>query len=153
MPSYKEHLVGGTVSFGAMLLIVSRWYYPTAPTTIEWLFCSLAGSLFPDIDIKSKGQKYFYWCILIALVIISIKKRFDILVGCSVISVMPMLVKHRGIFHRLWFVIGFPLLLWFLISLQFPQLRLMILLDVIFFISGAVSHLWLDMGLARMLRI
>ena len=153
MPSYKEHLVGGTVSFGAMLLIVSRWYYPTAPTTIEWLFCSLAGSLFPDIDIKSKGQKYFYWCILIALVIISIKKRFDILVGCSVISVMPMLVKHRGIFHRLWFVIGFPLLFWFLISLQFPQLRLMILLDVIFFISGAVSHLWLDMGLARMLRI
>src|SRR5438309_2217826 len=63
MPGYKGHLVGGTVAFGllffALVGVVVR--QPSMLIAGEWLLFALAGSLFPDIDIKSKGQKYFYF--------------------------------------------------------------------------------------------
>ena len=152
MAGYKGHLAGGAVAFAFALVFVTNRFSPTLATTAEWLFFSLAGSLFPDIDIKSKGQKYFYWFILLLLLSLSFRKRYDLFMGVSIISVFPMLVNHRGIFHRPWFVIGAPLLLWYLISLQFPGMRTIILLDTLFFIAGAVSHLWLDMGF-RMFRL
>ena len=152
MADYKGHLAGGAVAFAFALVFVTKRFHPTIATTCEWLFFSLAGSLFPDIDIKSKGQKYFYWFILLLLLSLSFRKRYDLFMGVSIIALVPMLVKHRGIFHRVWFVIGAPLLLWYIISMQFPAMSVPILLDAIFFIVGALSHLWLDMGF-RMFRL
>lgn len=153
MPGYRGHLSGGAVTFSILLLLVSRVCNPTFLTMVEWLGLCLAGSLFPDIDIKSKGQKYFYWVAFLIIIFLALKRRFDILVLVSLISIIPMLVRHRGLFHRAWFIIALPLLLWHLISMQFPAFRTMLLFDVIFFIAGALSHLWLDLGLRRMLRV
>ena len=152
MPGYKGHLAGGAVTFSILLVLMSRICQPTSIAMAEWFGLCLAGSLFPDIDIKSKGQKYFYWFIFFILLFLAHKKRFDILVLVSLISIVPMLVKHRGLFHRTWFIIGMPLSMWYIISCQFPAYHTQLFCDVIFFIAGALSHLWLDMGIKRMLR-
>ena len=152
MPNYKGHLAGGALAYGFVMVVITQWYQPSLVTNIEWLFCTLAGALFPDIDVKSKGQKYFYWVILFLIIWFSFNKRFDLLIAASICAVIPMLATHRGLFHRLWFVVVGPLLLWALVMINYPLYRLVLLHDVIFFIAGAISHLWLDVGLRKMLR-
>lgn len=153
MPGYRGHLAGGVVTFSILMVAISRIFQPTIFTMAEWLGLALAGSLFPDIDIKSKGQKYFYWFVFFSIIFLACKQRDDIIVWVSLVSIVPMLVKHRGIFHRAWFIVLMPLGLWYAVSVQCPHLSAPLLFDVMFFIAGALSHLWLDMGLKRMLRL
>jgi len=153
MPNCRKHLIGG-VGAGVVLLIVLQRLQPISLLGLgEGLICALAGSLFPDIDIKSKGQKYFYCVILLVMIVLIIKHQFSLLATCSVMAVVPMLVRHRGIFHRLWFVILFPLTVWYVISLSVPAISEIILFDAFFFIAGSISHLWLDFGFWRMLQL
>lgn len=162
MPGYKGHLAGGCVVYGLMLgalygvsyeALAKYDYCASLLVALRWLFCALAGSLFPDIDVKSKGQKYFYWVILGFFLLLIIERKFKLLAVSSVVSVFPMLVKHRGIFHKTWFVILAPLGFWALIGTYAPEYSRTLLFDTMFFIAGALSHLWLDLGLKRMLRI
>jgi len=151
MPGYKGHLVGGAVAFSITYLVARAWC-PSLVAAGQWLGCALAGSLFPDIDVKSKGQNYFYWVVLFALIIITIQKRFELLAMVSVLSVIPMLVRHRGIFHKLWFVIALPMGLWLGTSVYFPAVTQQLFFQTLFFVVGAISHLWLDLGFRRMMR-
>ncbi len=160
MPGYKGHLAGGCVVYCLMLGLlyvlpyeVLTKYGSSSLVAMRWLICVLAGSLFPDIDVKSKGQKYFYWVILGFFLLLIIERKFKLLAVSSIVSVFPMLVKHRGIFHKTWFVILAPFGVWGLIGAYAPEYSNALLLDVLFFIAGALSHLWLDLGLKRMLRI
>jgi len=86
------------------------------------------------------------------MIVLIIKHQFSLLAACSVMAVIPMLVRHRGIFHRLWFVMLFPLTMWYVTSIFVPIESKIILFDVFFFIAGSISHLWLDFGFWRMLR-
>ena len=151
MPNYKAHLVGGFVVYGIVVCALSQ-NCTSLFTAAEWLGCALAGSLFPDIDIKSKGQKLFYSIFLVLFLFLIFAQKYRLLAGASVLSVVPMLVRHRGIFHRLWFVIGAPFALWFLLSVHAPYLANILLFDTVFFVAGAISHLWLDFGFRRMMR-
>ena len=153
MPNYQTHLAGGALAFAATLVCIVPYAHPTVLSAGEWLLFALAGSLFPDIDIKSKGQKYFYWMILILLLILAYTKRFIPLAIISIVSTIPLISKHRGLFHRAWFVIAAPLGVWYVLSLQYPALKMALLFDMLFFIAGALSHLWLDMGLKKMIKI
>jgi len=63
MPNYKGHLAGGVVTY-CVVLCALVGTAPSFMTAGEWLLFTLAGALFPDIDIKSKGQKYFYYLVL-----------------------------------------------------------------------------------------
>ena len=152
MPNYKSHLIGGIGAYTILLIVLQRIQPILLLSAGEWLMCALAGSLFPDIDIKSKGQKYFYCVMLLVMIVLIIKHLFSLLAICSVMAVIPMLVRHRGIFHRLWFVILFPLTMWYVVSISVPTVSKIILFDVFFFIAGSISHLWLDFGFWRMLR-
>src|SRR5579872_6581996 len=105
MPNYKGHLAGGAFTFALTLLVVNQWYHPSLITSLEWFLCALGGALFPDIDVKSRGQKYFYWIILAVIIGVSLEKRFDLLIAVSICSIIPMLATHRGLFHRLWFIV------------------------------------------------
>jgi len=161
MPGYKGHLAGGCVAYGLTLGLLYGFlpyvalakYGFSSLVALRWLFCALAGSLFPDIDVKSKGQKYFYWVILGFFLLLIIERKFKLLAASSIVSVLPMLVKHRGIFHKTWFVVLAPLGLWALFGTYAPEYSFALFLDVLFFIVGALSHLWLDLGLKRMMRI
>lgn len=153
MPNYQTHLAGGALAFAGLLVCVVPYVQPTVLSAGEWLLFALAGSLFPDIDIKSKGQKYFYWMVLLLLLIFTYTKRFIPLAVISIIATLPLISKHRGLFHRAWFVIIAPLILWHLLSMQYPAIKIALLFDMLFFIVGALSHLWLDMGFKKMLRV
>ncbi len=153
MPNYQTHLTGGALAFAATLVCIVPYAHPNVLSAGEWLLFTLAGSLFPDIDIKSKGQKYFYWMILILLLILTYTKRFIPLAIISIISTIPLISKHRGLFHRAWFVIAAPLGTWYVLSMHYPAIKMALLFDMLFFIAGALSHLWLDMGLKKMIKI
>lgn len=152
MPNYKGHLTGGCIVFiVAVLFFIGHKI--SFFTGLEWFAFTLLGSLFPDIDTKSKGQKIFYKILFVMALYLIIKKRFLALAMISLLSFIPLVVPHRGICHRLWFVIGVPLSLVVYCHFYFPAYAVLIFWDAFFFALGAISHLWLDMGLRRMIRI
>lgn len=152
MPNYKGHLVGGAAAYGLLFFAIFAAKKPSIIVAGEWLLFTLAGALFPDVDIKSKGQKYFYYVILLFLIVFIIQRRFEMLSYCSFIIISPMLVKHRGVFHNPLFVIVAPLVIWMLISIAVPHVVQQLFYDTLFFIVGALSHVWLDLGTRQMIR-
>ncbi len=152
MPNYKGHLIGGIAAYGLLLCALLGTIKPSLLTASEWLLFAFAGALFPDIDIKSKGQKYFYYVVLFVFVILVIRQRFEVMACCSFLIISPMLVNHRGIFHHPWFVIAMPLIVWIIISNVVPSISQHIFFDMLFFIIGALSHIWLDFGISHTIR-
>lgn len=155
MPGYRGHLLGGLGAFSVTLAaLYATRSIQLAPIEVgQWLGFSLAGSLFPDVDIKSKGQKVFYWFVLFGFIYLILMKKLALLALLSLFAMLPMLVKHRGIFHRIWFVVGVPALAaWSCIS-YLPFCNHAVITNTLFFVAGAVSHLWLDLGFRRMIRI
>ncbi|MBA3954137.1 metal-dependent hydrolase [Candidatus Dependentiae bacterium] len=152
MPNYKGHLLGGAAFYILLLAGFSLYYYPLS-TVVPWFLATLAGALFPDIDIKSKGQQFFYKLFFVAIALCALYKAFMLAIFLSLFAFLPLLCKHRGIFHNIWFllllVVGFSELLIFLA----PTYRLIIIYNSFFFMLGIISHLWLDLGLKRMLRM
>ena len=152
MPNYKGHLVGGIVIYALLFFCICATQKPSSMVAIEWLIATLAGALFPDIDIKSKGQKYFYYVVFVLFDVLAARQRFELVTCCSFIFLTPMLVRHRGIFHHPLFVIIMPLLLWLFLSTLVPKISHRLLMDTGFFIAGALSHIWLDVGTRHMMR-
>lgn len=152
MPNYKGHLAGGIFAYLITFYLIIAAQAPTFTTGLEWLLFTLAGSLFPDVDIKSKGQKLFYWVMLLLMIVLLINNQTQALIIVAVLGVIPLLVRHRGIFHRLWFIILVPLLVAWILCLYFPNCEKTIMYDCLFFIVGAISHLWLDLGVRRMIK-
>lgn len=152
MPSYKGHLAGGIFAYLLAIYFVVSSYNITFANGLELLLFTLAGALFPDVDIKSKGQKLFYWIALLLALVLLLRNHTQALIILAFICIVPILVRHRGIFHRMWFVIFVPLLGAIFLCSYMPGCSRIIMFDTIFFIVGALSHLWLDLGLRRMLR-
>lgn len=150
MPGYKGHIVGGVAIF-VLLLYMLESKCTTSSTALQWFGCTIAGALFPDIDVKSKGQKYFYWVVLAALMVLILFQKYELLAICGVVSITPMLCKHRGIFHEVWFVIAVPCVSWAALSMAYPRYVESFFFLAIFFIAGALSHLYLDRGLRGIL--
>lgn len=152
MSNYQGHLAGGLfVYLISMYFMISNQQMVSFATGLEWLLFCLLGSLFPDVDIKSKGQKIFYWMVLILGTILLFNKRGQALITLGVLAIFPLLVRHRGIFHRLWFIMVVPLAVAWLACRYWPTCSNIIFFDALFFIVGAISHLWLDFGLRRLL--
>lgn len=146
MANYRQHLFGGVIAFGAVCFFM-RAYNPPLLTLAEWFLCALMGALFPDVDIKSKGQKYFYTILLISFIVL-VGQRKLFLVSCmSIIALVPLLTRHRGLFHNVFFVITFPFAVWFVLSMSHPVYARVLLNHVVFFVVGQLSHLLLDFGL------
>jgi hypothetical protein len=119
----------------------------------EWLVCALLGSLFPDIDIKSKGQKIFYGALFMLAFVLLIKKQWRILAYVGIVSIIPLLVEHRGLFHRWWFLIILVVSGAYGMIMLYPHEAQRIWYDAGFFLLGIASHLYLDMGFRKMFRM
>ncbi|UNE35407.1 metal-dependent hydrolase [Vermiphilus pyriformis] len=150
MPGYRTHLIGGVCAYALVSILVVPLVKPTALTMIEWFAVALAGSLFPDIDIKSKGQKIFYILICAALILLSYQKQYIFMAYLSIASCVPLMVKHRGIFHSMWFLIAGAVAVVSTGYYYCPDYQYILASNMCFFIAGAISHLWLDMGFRRM---
>ncbi len=149
MPNYKGHLVGGSIAYAVTLFLLRGWQ-PSILCAVEWFAFTLIGALFPDIDIKSKGQKLFYQGIGILFVFLVLQKQFQAIAFISFIALFPLVVRHRGITHSLWFILALCLSVLIFVHVQFSDyVAHKLTLDVIFFLVGAVSHLVLDRGFRR----
>ncbi len=151
MPNYKGHLAGGFVAY--IFVIVFLIQCTSLSNAVEWLCFTLLGSLFPDIDTKSKGQKLFYKFIFVVFLLLLVQKHFVALAMLSLLACIPLVVSHRGLCHKIWFVIGVPVGMIIYCKLFFPHYAFLIFWDAFFFCIGALSHLWLDLGFKKMLRL
>ncbi|MGE0207012.1 MAG: metal-dependent hydrolase [Candidatus Babeliales bacterium] len=148
IPSYLE-AIEYTIHYYFPLFIASVTFimsciWPFLLICFEWLLFTLAGAMFPDIDIKSTSQKYWYSIVFITLVALIGKKKLYAVAAISLTSIIPLLSNHRGIFHNTWFVIAFPLGAWYGFAQLYPSCSTLFFYDALFFIAGALSHLWLD---------
>ena len=81
---------------------------------------------------------------LVLFIILVIQKNLTVLVALSFIALVPMLVRHRGLFHRWWFLAGLSGGIACIMCWYFPANRSAICLDSLFFFIGAASHVLLD---------
>ena len=152
MPGYRVHIAG---AFFLYLILLYAMYLVVQPSwflCVELCGCMIIGALFPDIDIKSKGQKYFYGMIVLTLISMLIYEFHVQAAWFSVLCMMPMLVRHRGIFHNVYFLLGLPLATWTLFYSYNIAAASAFKFHFIFFTIGCLSHVWLDIGTARFIK-
>lgn len=147
MPSYKGHVTGGLVTFFLAYAVATHLFshapYDLKKFLFTGTFC-LLGSLFPDIDTKSVGQRVFYSLLTIAVTFSILNKQWELLSALSLISIFPILVNHRGIIHTIWFVTLVPLGLVALVWHTNPHILKLAWQAYYYFVTGALSHLLLD---------
>src|SRR3990167_2648155 len=146
MPAYDKHLISGFATFLFLAFIIST------PTTtqanyISWLFFCLFGSLFPDIDTKSHIQRWFYTLTVLGL-ICAYMAKFEFSYLLTLLFV-PLIVKHRGLFHNPKFLLILSFGLAFLFQLNGLQNYHNYWILALFFLAGAYSHLILDLGFKK----
>jgi membrane-bound metal-dependent hydrolase YbcI (DUF457 family) len=149
MPGFRGHLVGGIVTYLLMLQFIKLMHPSVSIIFSGFIFC-IFGSLFPDIDIKSKGQKIFYSLSLVVLCCFLYYERIDLFIGLSLLGTVPLLVKHRGIFHTLWFLIFISISTGLVIGNLNPNLSAWAMGNALFFLGGALSHIFLDRVTTRL---
>ena len=143
MPGFRGHLAGGTVTYLAILHSMNLSAMTPAVIISGFVFC-LIGSLFPDVDIKSKGQSLFYKIALVVLCCFLWYERTDLFIGLSLLATVPLLVKHRGLFHQLWFLIFISISTGLVIGSFHAQFSVWAMKNALFFLAGAISHIVLD---------
>jgi len=151
MPSYKTHLVAGALAGGAVLY-VTGFYHCSLVTTAELICAALLGSLFPDIDTKSKGQQLFYRLFVIFLFCFLIQQRYRAFFILAFLGTIPLLVRHRGMFHHPWFILVGLLFGIIGAHMNWPSYARALSWDLVFFGVGALSHIVLDIGLVNFFR-
>jgi hypothetical protein len=152
MPQYKTHIVGGILFFSVPFFFLQNYYHISFLTACEWLLCAILGSLFPDVDITSKGRKIFYRVVgpLFMYCVVMQNSTYMSIVGS--IALFPLFVRHRGIFHRVWFIAALSVLVSYITFFCAPRHTTAVVWDMVFFALGALSHIWLDFGIKRMIR-
>lgn len=152
MPNYKGHLIGGFVGYLCMVCALLWYaYHPTLLTMIEWLLFALVGALFPDIDTKSKGQKIFYQIIGLLCIFLFIQQQYRTLSIICIIALLPLILRHRGLSHSIWFIMLMCFLVIVYAHFQLPSLAYALTFDAFFFFVGAFTHIALDFGIKRSL--
>ena len=149
MPGFRGHLIGGTVTYLVILQCIKS-FHPSIPVIASgFIFCTI-GSLFPDVDIKSKGQKLFYSIALVGLCYFLWYQRTDLFIGLSLLATVPLLVKHRGLFHKLWFLVFLSISTGLVIGSFHATYSSWAMQNALFFLAGAISHIILDRGITRL---
>jgi membrane-bound metal-dependent hydrolase YbcI (DUF457 family) len=70
-------------------------------------------ALFPDLDTKSTPSKYFYRLLLIYLIVSFYYGEHYISHIIATISIIPQILKHRGILHSIFAAIILPAVVWY----------------------------------------
>lgn len=149
MPGFRGHLIGGTITYLAILQYIQPMQPSASIIASGFIFC-IIGSLFPDVDIKSKGQKLFYTLTLCGLCYFLYYERTDLFIGLSLVATVPLLVKHRGLFHKLWFLIFISITTGLLIGSFHADFSVWAMQNALFFLAGAISHILLDRTITKL---
>jgi len=149
MPGYKIHLFGGLFFYLILLALTFSLGFLNIFSSLDLLSCAMfifLGSIFPDIDIVSKGQRFYYYALLIFIIYGIAIKRIDLYLIGLILGVLPLVTKHHGLVHNPWFNIVVSISLIFYLR-QFDQTHAISFWSGLFFLFGVFSHLILDFGL------
>lgn len=147
MPNYKTHLAAGAVSFLLLMHTVAA-YLPTFTLPVELLplglLLSLVGSIFPDIDVPSKMQKWFFMVCIIGILGAIFTKNHALLASLGISILFVAFLTHRTITHKPFFLLLLGLIplsftIYYLPSQAIPGAAL-----YLYFTLGCLSHVALD---------
>lgn len=152
MSGYRGHLVGGLVTFVALRHFLLPLTGHTIPQETVCLVLTLLGALFPDVDIKSKGQQIFYSLALLVAGMAFVERAWNSLAWLGLMCFFPLAVVHRGPMHNPYVLIATPWIIARGLEGLFPKVHTLSPMYHVFFIAGALSHLVLDYGLIKTLK-
>ncbi len=144
MPGYRAHLVGGLAAFSGAYLLIKSPTNTDILQVMQLLGWCLLGSLFPDIDTKSMGRLIWYRILGVMAVAGLILDQWAIIGFSGSLFALSLLAKHRGLFHRLWFIFLLALLGLIVTDVVAPQYLFYMQQAILFFVIGAFSHILLD---------
>ncbi len=155
MPNYKGHLIAGAVTFAATLYTLNHFGtpMPSTETMALFLLVTLVGSIFPDIDTKSKMQKYFYVSSAFIFPALLFTRTLNYVFLIAGLCIAIPCLRHRTITHNPFFILGLPGLMALYAVLFYPSTQQLVLFCYIFFVCGALSHIFLDRLFTRIKKI
>lgn len=162
MAGYRGHLAGGIIAAAICTVAVGMLPYDQLAeySTLLHGWQVLAGvfivamlfALFPDIDIKSKGQMLFYWGLFILDLLLVWNRQVIAAAYLGLVAMLPLLSKHRGWTHSIIaaFVVPAPIAL-----LPYLYDGKMVPVSILLYgaaVVGYLSHIALDGELTKRLR-
>ncbi|MCF7800232.1 metal-dependent hydrolase [Candidatus Babeliales bacterium] len=146
MPKYKAHLLTGLFLFIFFVILVIKFSIFNFNKNLLPVFLGfcLLGSLFPDIDTKSKIQKIIYSLLFLIILLLIFLQNWFALAILVIISFIPILVNHRALTHKKWFILLVPLVFTFFVLSFNMSIKHEALTSYLFFEIGALSHIYLD---------
>jgi membrane-bound metal-dependent hydrolase YbcI (DUF457 family) len=147
MPNHRTHLVAGLATAASLFFILARFKSIPFTETHYFILCytlCLTGSIFPDIDVASKMQRIFLRVAVIACILAIIFMKWFLFVLLGILTTSLFIIKHRGITHKIWFLVLFPLLITGYIAGHHVLPKAHLTIFYIFFVTGAISHIALD---------
>lgn len=146
MPGYRTHVVGGIGAFTILFYVFQKVAssHSAFLTALSCFFVTILGALFPDVDTKSKGQMIFYQGLLLYLLFLLWTENFKTFMIITCLFMLPLLVPHRGLFHRIWFLTFLTIGASGIVLLFFSKQSYDLIVHILFFYIGALSHVFLD---------
>lgn len=147
--------MGGIAAYALLRIsLASCACYPTQLFYYEltWFTLGIAGSLFPDIDIKSKGRFWYDRALLCAAAGCLLIQQ---LVGLGIVAllyVIPRVLRHRGATHQPMLIVLATAIVATTLTHYAHLERNFIIISALFFIAGVFSHVLLDFGIRKTLQ-
>ena len=152
MPSSKIHVLGGLAVFCLLTKILHNTFLFMHVSWYHYILLfgvTLLGSIFPDIDIASNMQKIFFSSMFLLLPILLLMKYIFIFFIFVAISLLFLLIKHRTLTHRTWFLFSFSGSLFIVSCFKSSNNISIAFVIFLYFFIGSISHLVLDYGFKR----
>ena len=146
MASGKGHIVGGFVFLWLFLTILSNFFFvPSAMEIVIFSAIAVMFALWPDVDIKSIGQKVFYTIFFVTdVTLVFYFKDYKTAAFFGLLIILPVLAKHRGWTHSKVTAVLLPIPL-LLVPMYVSDGTLLEGLPYYFAaVTGYFSHLFFD---------
>ncbi|HOL80855.1 MAG TPA: metal-dependent hydrolase [Ignavibacteriales bacterium] len=114
MSNYKGHFFFNLIIFIPFVFFINKYFFVELHISqkiinyVLLLSISILFTLWPDIDTKSVGQRYFYIVFFIADIILIITDKLNEAALLGLMAMLPIISNHRGFFHSLFAVFFFP---------------------------------------------
>lgn len=114
--NFKAHFAGGLIASAALVvgLTTCGHYLGIDPTPVvlgQTILVTLFFSLFPDLDVQSIPQRWFYRVLFALFLYLAYIEKFKLATLIAMLGILPLMSFHRGWTHRPLSILWFPLLI------------------------------------------
>ena len=150
MANFRGHITAG-VGVYLVLVVFFRLGTSSLANHLVWFCAACSGSLFPDIDIYSKGQRLFAKLLVLMILFCSMVQATVPALFCVFLGVSSFVLPHRSLFHNFFFVTALCGAVILFCWHTAPGSLGVVLEAASFFMAGVLSHLVLDKGCKKSL--